>query len=248
MTIIWGRNAVNEALKAGRDVDKVLIAEGTRPAGIVAEIVGAARSQGISVQYLDRRAIERLARTDKHQGVVAEVSEFEYATVDEILELAHKRGEYPFILILDTLQDPQNLGSLIRTAEAVGVHGIIIPKHRAVGVTPAVVKASGGAVEHLPVARVTNLSRAIEELKKQGVWVVGVDMEGDRAYDEADVNIPVAFVVGAEGKGISRLVKEKCDFLVNIPMRGHVASLNAAVAGSIVVYHAWRQRSRIKNP
>lgn len=244
MTVIWGRNAVSEALRAGKDVGRIYLAEGASTAGPVAEIIKLARSQGISVQRLERRALDRIAKTDKHQGVVAEVSEFEYATVEEILELARRRGEDPLILILDTLQDPQNLGTLIRTGDAVGVHGVIIPKHRAVGVTPAVVKASAGAVAHLLVAQVTNLARTVDDLKKSGVWVVGIEMAGERAFDEVDLNMPLALVVGAEGKGISRLVKEKCDFLVKIPMRGHVGSLNAAVAGSIVLYHAWRQREK----
>lgn len=242
MGLIWGRNAVHEVLRSGKTVKRIFVAEGAHPTGGFAEILVAARSQGINVQRLDRKALDRIANTDRHQGVVAEVSEFEYAEIDDILVAAHKRGEKPFILILDTLQDPQNLGTLIRTAEAVGVHGVIIPRHRAVGVTPAVVKASAGAVAHLLIAQATNLSRAIEELKAQGVWVVGLDMIAERAFDESDLNMPLALVVGAEGKGISRLVREKCDFLVKIPMRGHVDSLNAAVAGAIVLYNAWRQR------
>ncbi len=244
MAVIWGRNAVSEALKAGKDIKRIYLAEGVNITGPIADIVGLARNQGVHVQRLDRRALDRMAKTDKHQGVVAEVSEFEYATVDEILDVARQRGEDPFILILDTLQDPQNLGTLIRTSDAVGAHGVIIPRHHAVGVTPAVVKASAGAVSHLLVAQVTNLVRAIEDLKKLGVWIVGVDVAGERAFDEADLNMPLALVVGAEGKGISRLVKEKCDLLVKIPMRGHVDSLNAAVAGSIVLYGAWRQRHK----
>lgn len=244
MGLIWGRNAVQEVLRAGKNVKRIFIAEGAHTAGSLGEIIAAARSQGVPVQRLERKALDRIASTDRHQGVVAEVAEFEYATVDEILDAAQRSGEEPFILILDTLQDPQNLGTLIRTAEAVGVHGVIIPRHRAVGVTPAVVKASAGAVSHLLIAQATNLSRAIEELKERGVWVVGLDMAGERAFDEVDLNMPLALVVGAEGKGISRLVGEKCDFLVKIPMRGHVDSLNAAVAGAIVLYNAWRQRDR----
>lgn len=244
--MIWGRNSVHEALRAGRDVKRIVLAEGIHLSGVLADIVTLARKQGVSVQRLERRAIDRIAKTDRHQGVVAEVSEFDYATVDEILDAARGRGEDPFILILDTLQDPQNLGTLIRTAEAVGVHGVIVPRHHAVGVTPAVAKASAGAVSHLLIAQVANLARTIEELEGRGVWVVGIDVTGERAFDEVDLNMPLALVVGAEGKGIGRLVKEKCDLLVKIPMRGHVASLNAAAAGSIVLYNAWRQRGREK--
>lgn len=244
MAVIWGRNAVSEALKAGKEIERIYLAEGVSLTGPLAEIVRAARSRGIAIQRLDRRALDRIAKTEKHQGIIAEVGEFAYASLEQVLEAARQRQEPPLILILDTLQDPQNFGTLIRTADAVGAHGVVIPKHRAVGVTPAVVKASSGAIAHLLVARVTNLARAIDELKRQGVWVVGLDADAERSFDEVDLNMPIALVVGAEGRGISRLVKEKCDILIKIPMRGHVDSLNAAVAGSIVLYHAWRQRER----
>ncbi|MCL5958909.1 MAG: 23S rRNA (guanosine(2251)-2'-O)-methyltransferase RlmB [Chloroflexi bacterium] len=242
MDIIWGRNPVHESLRAGRAIKRILLAKGTKPSGVV-EILQQAKARAIRVEYVDRQRLDHLAGTPKHQGIVAEVPPFQYSNLADILSLAQSRGEYPLILILDSLQDPQNLGTLIRTAEAAGAHGVVIPEHRAVGVTPTVVKASAGAIEHLLVAQVTNLARAIEELKEAGVWVVGIDMDGRQAFDEIDWNLPAALVVGAEGKGLGRLVKEKCDLVVRIPMRGQVSSLNAAVAGSIVLYHAWRKRT-----
>ncbi len=242
MPIIWGRTPVVEALRAGDEVERLYLAEGVRPAGAVEEILRRARAAHVPVQFLDRRALDRLADGATHQGIVAEVGAYRYAELDELLVRANELGERPFLLLLDSLQDPQNLGALIRTAEAVGVHGVVVPRHRAVGVTPAVVKASAGAVEHLPVARVTNLARAVEDLKGQGLWIVGLDASGEKLYDEVDYSVPVALVVGAEGPGLGRLVAERCDYRVRLPMRGQVASLNAAVAGSIVLYHAWRRR------
>ena len=244
MPLIWGRNPVVEALRAGAEVDKLYLAEGVRPGGAVDEILRRARTARVPVQTLDRRALDRMAGGGVHQGVVAEVAEYRYAELADLLARATRAGERPLILLLDSIQDPQNLGALIRTAEAVGAHGVVIPRHRAAGVTPVVVKASAGAVEHLPVARVTNLGRAIEELKERGIWVVGLDASAPKSYDEFDYAAPLALVVGAEGTGLGRLVAERCDLLVRLPMRGHVASLNAAVAGSIVLYHAWRSRER----
>ena len=238
--ILYGRNAVLEALRAGKPIDRILLAKGTRAKGTLAEIVALARSRGVPIQRVERRDLDRIA--DRHQGVVAEAGEYEYASVEEILTAAEERGEKPFLLILDCLQDIQNFGSLLRTAEAVGVHGVIIPKRRAVGVTAAVRKASAGAVEHLCIAQVANLARTIRALKERGLWVIGLDMAGELTYDEADLDMPLAIVVGGEGQGISRLVRENCDFLVRLPMRGQVSSLNAAVAGSIVLYETWRRR------
>ena len=241
MPIIWGRNPVREALRAGQAVEKIYLAEGLHPGGIVGDILDTARQQRILVQWLDRRALDRLAGGANHQGVIAEVAEYRYAALDDLLARAAERHEPPFLLLLDALQDPQNLGTLIRTAEAVGVHGIVIPKYRAAGITPAVVKASA-------VARVTNLAQAITELKQQGVWVVGLDGAAPVSYEDVDLTGPLAIVVGAEGAGLHRLVKERCDVLVKLPMRGRIASLNAAVAGSIVLYHAWRERRRVLAP
>lgn len=240
--MIWGRNAVFEALHGQRKVFKVYIASNLAPSDTVRGIAEAARDRGASVQTVSKGELDRLAGSPEHQGVVARVAEYPYSDVEDILLQAKERGQSPFLLILDALQDPQNFGSLLRSAEAVGVSGVIIPKRRAVEVTPAVVKASAGAVEHLPVAMVTNLVQTIDWLKKQGVWVVGVDVTGPQEYDRADLTGPVAVVVGGEGAGIGRLVRESCDFLVKLPMRGKVSSLNAAVAGSIVLYEVWRQR------
>jgi len=236
---LYGRNAVLEALRAGKPIGKILLAKGARAKGSLAEIIALARSRGVPIQRVERRELDKIA--DRHQGVVAEAGEYEYASLEEILTAAEERGEKPFLLILDCLQDVQNFGSLLRTAEAVGVHGVIIPKRRAVGVTAAVRKASAGAVEHLRIAR-ANLARTIAALKEKGLWVIGLDMAGEQSYDEADLDIPLAIVVGGEGQGLSRLVRENCDFLVRLPMCGQVSSLNAAVAGSIVLYEAWRRR------
>jgi 23S rRNA (guanosine2251-2'-O)-methyltransferase len=192
---------------------------------------------------LDRRALDRIADTDRHQNVAAEVLDYDYADLDDLLHAARGKNEPPLLLLLDQLQDPQNLGTLIRTAEAVGAHGVVLPRHRAVGVTPAVERASAGAIQHLPVAEVTNLNRAVDDLKQQGLWIVGLDAEGRHDLGDVDPAIPIALVVGSEGKGISRLLREKCDFLVRLPMRGRVGSLNAAVAGSIVLYDLFRRRS-----
>jgi len=238
--ILYGRNAVLEALRAGKPIAKILLAERARAKGTLAEIIALARSRGVPIQRVERKELDKIA--DRHQGVVAEASEYEYASLEEILTAATERGEKPFLLILDCLQDVQNFGSLLRTAEAVGVHGVIIPKRRAVKVTAAVRKASAGAVEHLRIARVANLTRTIAALKERGLWVIGLDMAGERSYDEVDLDMPLAIVVGGEGQGLSRLVRENCDFLVRLPMRGQVGSLNAAAAGSIVLYEAWRKR------
>jgi 23S rRNA (guanosine2251-2'-O)-methyltransferase len=245
--VIWGRRVVTEALRSGRTVRRVYLGGRAGPESPLAEIERLARRDHVPVQVLDRRALDRIANTDRHQNVAAEVLEYKYAEVDDLLGLAQERGERPLLLALDQVQDPQNLGSLIRTAEAVGVHGLILPRHRAVGVTPAVEKASAGAIEHLKVAEVPNLNRLADDLKRQGVWIVGVDADGDAELDGFDATMPLCLVVGSEGRGISRLLREKCDVLVRLPMRGEVASLNAAVAGSIVLYDVFRRRSREEN-
>ncbi len=242
--VVYGRNAVLEALRGRRPVRKLLVAEGVHATGALAALLRQAEASGLPVQHVPRQTLDRLAGTTHHQGVAALAAAYPYSSVAEILAEAGRRGEEPLLLVLDSIQDPQNFGSLLRTAEAVGAHGVIIPKHRAAGLTAGVAKASAGAIEHLRTAQVTNLPRALVELKEQGVWVVGLDMAGERAFDEADLALPIALVVGSEGKGLGRLVKEKCDFTVRLPMRGQVASLNAAVAGAIVLYEAWRQRVR----
>ncbi|MFN8483036.1 MAG: 23S rRNA (guanosine(2251)-2'-O)-methyltransferase RlmB [Anaerolineae bacterium] len=238
--VVYGRHPVLEALRADEGVQRLLIAKGTQTGGPLGEILSLAQVRGIRVAWVDRRELDRLGAV--HQGVAAELAPFEYADLDDILAAAAARGEPPLLLVLDAIQDVHNLGSLLRTADAVGAHGAILPAHRAAGVTPAVRKASAGAVAHLPIAQVTNLRSALEGLKRQGVWVVGLDMAGQTAFDAYDWRGPVALVIGSEGKGLGRLVAETCDVLVQLPMRGHVDSLNAAVAGSIVLYHAWRSR------
>ncbi len=238
--VVYGRHPVLEALRAEEGVQRLLVAKGTQTGGPVGEILSLAQARGIRVVWVDRRELDRLGGV--HQGIAAELTPFAYADIDDILAAAGERGEPPLVLALDAIQDVHNLGSLLRTADAVGAHGVIIPAHRAAGVTPAVRKASAGAVAHLPIAQATNLTRALAGLKRQGVWIVGLDMAGETPFDGYDWRGPVALVVGSEGKGLGRLVAETCDVLVQLPMRGHVDSLNAAVAGSIVLYHAWRSR------
>lgn len=240
---LYGRNAVCESLRAGRRKPrKVMLAEGIRQTDVVGQIVSLAGQAGVPVQRVARSDLDRLGDVH-HQGVVLETSAYPYVALDNILEAARSRRKPPFVLLLDLLQDPQNVGSLLRTAEAVGVHGAVIPQRRAVGVTPAVVSASAGAVEHLLVARETNLVSVIDQLKAEGVWVAGLENLPDvQVYCEADLRGPLALVVGSEGEGLRRLVRERCDFLLRLPMLGRVASLNAAVAGSVVLYEVLRQR------
>ncbi|GAC1315249.1 MAG: 23S rRNA (guanosine(2251)-2'-O)-methyltransferase RlmB [Chloroflexota bacterium] len=239
MDLLYGRNAVREALRAPRHIHRVLIAEGTHG---LEEHIAAARERQIPMQYGPRQTLDEWVGAH-HQGIAAEAEAFPYVTVDRILGIAQERGEPPFVLVLDSLQDPQNFGTLLRTAQASGVHGVVIPEHRAVAVTPGVSNASAGAVEHLAVARVTNLSRALRSLKERGVWVYGLAADATEPYWQADLRGPAALVVGSEGHGISRLVRETCDVVITIPMASDaVESLNAAVAGSLVVYDAFRQR------
>jgi len=236
-----GRNPVLEAIKSGRTINKIFIAKGSRE-GSITQIVALAKEKGIVINEVERAKLDKMSSSHAHQGVIAFVSVKDYVDTDDILQAAEKKGEPPFIIILDEIMDANNLGSILRTSDAVGVHGVIIPKRRAVGLNPAVSKASAGAVEYVPVARVTNISQTIDYLKKKGIWVVGTDLSGEKAYYEADLKGPIALVVGSEGKGMGRLVKEKCDFIVKIPMKGNISSLNAAVAGAIVMYEIMRQR------
>ncbi|MCC7355958.1 MAG: 23S rRNA (guanosine(2251)-2'-O)-methyltransferase RlmB [Anaerolineae bacterium] len=242
LEILYGRQVVREALRAGRRrFVQVMLAAGIETGGIVAEIVARAQERDCPVQTVLRAQLDALGDVH-HQGVAAEVGPFPHSDLDDLLNVAKAQGEPPLLLILDHLQDPQNLGSLLRTAEAVGVHGAILPERRAAGITPAVSHASAGAVEHLSVALVTNLAQTIEYLKTQSVWLVGLEPQAI-PYDRADLKGPLALVVGAEGAGLSRLVREKCDFLISLPLSGHVGSLNAAVAGAIALYEARRQRA-----
>lgn len=245
---IYGRRAVVEALRAGKQIEQILLARGAREQGAMAELVATARKAGVPVSDVPRQELDRIAPGNTHQGVAAQIQEYEYFEVEDLLAVARARGEPAFLLLLDSVQDPQNFGTLLRTAEAVGVHGVVIAERRAVGVTPAVVKASAGAVEHLKIAQVTNLARTIEELKKENVWIVGVENE-PRAqdYHEFDFKMALALVLGSEGVGLGRLVKEKCDFLVRLPMWGKIESLNVGVAGSIILYAAKTQRETANN-
>jgi 23S rRNA (guanosine2251-2'-O)-methyltransferase len=240
---VWGRNPVLETLRSSRRVHRLLLAEGGRDTGL-GEILREAEQRHIALEYVPRRRLDELTRGAVHQGCVASVAPREYASVEDMLVLAAQRQEQPLLLMLDAIQDINNLGSLLRTAEAIGAHGVIIPEHRAAGLTPAVDKSSAGAIEHLLVAQVTNLTRTVDTLKKGGIWVVGLAGEATQDYDQVDLVRPLALVVGNEGKGIGRLLREHCDFLVRLPMRGKVNSLNAAVAGSIVLYEAWQQREK----
>jgi 23S rRNA (guanosine2251-2'-O)-methyltransferase len=243
--LLYGRNAVREALRARRrTLQRLLVSAGAQEAGTLGEVVKLAEKSEVPVVRVDRRELDKRLAGANHQGVALECGDYPYAELDECLALAEQRGEPALLLMLDHLQDPQNVGTLLRTAEVVGVHGVVIPGRRAAEVTAAVVNASSGATEHLRIAVVTNLAQSIEEVQQAGVWVAGVeDDERAQDYDAVDLDMPLALVVGAEGPGLARLTRDRCDFLVRLPMRGQIASLNAAVAGSIVLYHAWRVRS-----
>ncbi|MFS0820997.1 23S rRNA (guanosine(2251)-2'-O)-methyltransferase RlmB [Bacillus sp. 1P02SD] len=238
---IIGKNPVIEALKSERDINKIWIAEGSNR-GQMNQITSLAKEGNVMVQFVPKKKIDQMVEGN-HQGVVAQVAAYEYAEVDDILALAEKRNEAPFIILLDELEDPHNLGSILRTADAVGAHGVIIPKRRAVGLTATVAKASTGAIEYIPVARVTNLARTIDELKDRGVWIVGTDAKGKEDYRNIDGKMSIGLVIGSEGKGMGRLVKEKCDFLLRLPMQGKVTSLNASVAASLLMYEVYRKRN-----
>ncbi len=239
--ILEGRNALTEALASGRAIDKVFIAEGNTDRAL-ARLAAQARQSGAVVVETDRRKLDQMSATGAHQGIIAMVAAHSYATVDDILALARERGEAPLIVICDELSDPHNLGAIIRTAECAGAHGVIIPKRRSVGLTAVVGKASAGALEYLPVARVSNLVSTIRDLQKAGVWVFGTAADGDTGLYAADLKGPAAIVIGNEGEGMSRLVSEACDFKVSIPMHGRISSLNASNAAAILLYEAVRQR------
>jgi 23S rRNA (guanosine2251-2'-O)-methyltransferase len=237
---IIGRNPVIEALKSGRDINKIWVAEGAAK-GQIQTVLHLAKENGVIIQQSPKKKLDQMVEGN-HQGVIAQVAAYEYAEIDDLFKVAEERGEAPFFLILDEIEDPHNLGSIMRTADAVGAHGIIIPKRRAVGLTAAVAKASTGAIEYIPVARVTNLSRTIEELKERGVWIAGTDAKGSDDYRSLDGTMPLGLVIGSEGKGMSRLIREKCDFLVRLPMAGKVTSLNASVAAGLLMYEVYRKR------
>ena len=239
--LIEGRNAVMEALRAGRTIDKIFIAKGDVDKTL-GHIASKARSAGIIVTEADRRKLDAMSQTHAHQGVIALCAVKEYSTIEDMLAIAAERGEAPFLVLCDEISDPHNLGAIIRTAECAGAHGVIIPKRRSVGLTAVVGKASAGALEYLPVARVSNLVSTIRDLQKAGVWVFGTAADGDTGLYAADLKGPAAIVIGNEGEGMSRLVSEACDFKVSIPMHGRISSLNASNAAAILLYEAVRQR------
>ena len=238
---IEGRNSVLELLESGKDINKIYVTRGERH-GSINKILGIAKERKIIVVEKDKRQMDEMAQEENYQGVIAIVPPFEYVEIQDILQEAVERKEDPFILILDGIEDPHNLGSIIRTAETAGVHGIIIPKRRAVSVNSTVNKASAGAVEHMKIARVTNISDAIEELKQAGLWICGTDINSEKYYYNQDLTGPLGIVIGNEGKGISAKVKKNCDFNVKIPMKGKVTSLNASVSTGIIVYESVKQR------
>ena len=235
-----GRNAVLEAFRSGKTIDKLFILDGCQD-GPIKSIVREAKKTDAIINYVDKERLDRLAGTGHHQGVVAIGAAYEYAEVDDILASAKEKGEDQFIFILDEIEDPHNLGAIIRTANLAGAHGVIIPKRRAVGLTATVAKTSAGAINYTPVAKVTNISQTIEELKKQGLWFVCADMGGETMYN-LNLKGPIGLVIGNEGNGVSRLVKDKCDFIASIPMKGDIDSLNASVAAGVLAYEIVRQR------
>lgn len=237
---IEGRNAVIEAFRAGKPIDKLFILNGCQD-GPVRSIIREAKKYDIIINYVEKERLDQISETGKHQGVIAYAAAYEYAEVEDLLKLAEEKGEPPFLILLDNIEDPHNLGAIIRTANLAGAHGVIIPKRRAVGLTATVAKTSAGALNYTPVAKVTNLTKTIEELKEKGIWFVCADMGGETMY-KLDLKGPIGLVIGSEGEGVSRLVKEKCDFTASIPMKGDIDSLNASVAAGVLAYEIVRQR------
>lgn len=239
-TMIEGRNAVLEAFRSGKTVDKLFVLDGCQD-GPVKTITREAKKQNTIIHYVAKERLDQLSETGKHQGVIAQAAAYCYAEVEDMLKLAEEKGEPPFLFILDGIEDPHNLGAIIRTANLAGAHGVIIPKRRAVGLTSTVAKTSAGALNYTPVAKVTNISATIEELKERGLWFVCADMGGESMY-RLDLKGPIGLVIGNEGEGVSRLVREKCDFIASIPMKGDIDSLNASVAAGVLAYEIVRQR------
>ena len=241
---IEGRNAVIEAFRSGKPIDKVFILDGCQD-GPMVTIRREAKKKDVMIKYVTKERLDQMSETGKHQGVIAYAAAYEYAEVSDVLEKAKEKGEDPFIFILDNIEDPHNLGAIIRTANLAGAHGVIIPKNRAVGLTATVAKASAGALNYTPVAKVTNLSQTIEELKKEGLWFVCADMDGEIMYRQ-NLTGPIGLVIGNEGEGVGRLVKSKCDLVARIPMQGDIDSLNASVAAGVLAYEVVRQRMQVK--
>lgn len=242
MRIIEGRNPVIEALRSDADIDTILINKDAAQ-GSLNKIIELAKEKNILVKNVDKALLDRLSENKRHQGVIAEAMEYEYKDIDDIFEYAKAKNEMPFIVILDEVTDVHNLGSIIQSAECLGAHGLIIPKRRAARINGVAAKSSAGAIEYLPVCRVTNISRTLDLLKERGLWIYGADMEGDRYIYDEKYDVPVGLVIGSEGSGIGRLVKEKCDILVKIPMKGKINSLNASNAASIIIYEIMKQRT-----
>lgn len=238
--IVEGRNAVIEALRAGRPVEKLYVLDGSKD-GAVMTIKREARKAGIDIEYVDKIRLDRMSETGHHQGVIAKTAAYHYAEMDDLFDKAKSRQEDPFFIILDNIEDPHNLGAILRTANVCGAHGLIIPKDRAAGLTAVVAKASAGAINYTPVVKVTNLTAAMEELKKKGLWIVGADMDGE-PMTSLNLKGPIAVVIGAEGSGIGRLVRQNCDMIASIPVRGEIDSLNASVAAGVLCYEIVRQR------
>ena len=238
---IEGRNAVIEAFRSGKTIDKLFVLDGCHD-GPVNTITREARKGDTIINYVSKERLDAMSKTGKHQGVIAYAAAYDYAEVSDILDAAKEKGEAPFIFILDNIEDPHNLGAIIRTANLAGAHGVIIPKRHAVGLTATVARTSAGALNYTPVAKVSNISSTIDKLKKENIWVIGADMDGENTIYTQDFSGGVAIVVGSEGEGISRIVKEKCDFLVQIPMFGEITSLNASVAGALMIYEVVRSR------
>ncbi len=240
--ILLGRNAVREALKSGRSINRILIADSAH-GGSMPEILTLAKERRIIIQNVTNEKLEQICAGQRHQGIAAYAAPVDYVELDDILKIAKERGEDPFLILLDELEDPHNLGAILRTADAVGAHGVLIPKHRSCPLSSVVAKTSAGALEYVPVARIGNVVQTLEELKKQGLWVAGADMDGEQTYYEANLTGPLVLVIGNEGFGISRLTKITCDFMVKIPMRGKVNSLNASNAAAILAYEVLKQRT-----
>ena len=239
--MIEGRNAVTEAIRSGRTINKVFLADGDTDRAL-GRLAAMAKDAGAVIVRIDRRKLNEMSPTGAHQGIIASVAAHEYATIDDLLAAAESKGDAPLLVVCDELSDPHNLGAILRTAECAGAHGVIIPKRRSVGLTAVVGKASAGAIEYMPVARVSNIAATLRELKQRGVWIFGTAAEGATALYEADLTLPAAVVIGNEGVGMSRIVAEQCDFKVSIPMKGRISSLNASAAAAILLYEAVRQR------
>jgi 23S rRNA (guanosine2251-2'-O)-methyltransferase len=245
--IISGRNPIVEALKAGRPINKILLDKNITRHSVIAEILNQAKERSIPVEYVERQIIEKQVPV-VNQGIIAYAAAKEYVSLDDLVAISSKKNELAFYVILDGIEDPQNLGAILRTAEATGIHGVIIRERREVGLTAAVARASAGAIEYVPVARVTNIAQTIEELKKNNIWVIGIDMNAETDYHRVDYKVATAIVIGGEGGGLSTLVRKRCDVVVSIPMKGKISSLNASVAAALVMYEAYRQRELMFSP